>query len=266
MSSSSNYAELPNLKVQIFLQIKIFLLIFPPGTPQRVISRLEEERKMKSRSSGVHISGFFVSDVPAFQKTLEKPVEDIVNHGLVSNSGDFIISNSSTPSPSPFPSNDHSTTNSASATCTKSDDDRKQTRKEAILKKVFDEIKSKFNDSGIDIERTTNSGVIEMKFKHVDRHWLIRFPESFPETRASIFSCHSDNFSNAIENYSSKPDFLNNYVDILLAIKRECKFVSSNCSSCRRVDVQSLTLSDPTLDLFLTKVGNAKIPFPTLGV
>ena len=77
------------------------MLIFPPGTPQRVISRLEEERKMKSRSSGVHISGFFVSDVPAFQKTLEKPVEDIVNHGLVSNSGDFIISNSSTPSPSP---------------------------------------------------------------------------------------------------------------------------------------------------------------------
>ena len=100
MSSSSNYTELPNLKVQIFLQIKIFLIIFPPGTPQRAISRLEEERKMKSRSSGVHISGFFVSDVPAFQKTLEKPVEDIVNHGLVSNSGNFIISNSSTPSPS----------------------------------------------------------------------------------------------------------------------------------------------------------------------
>ena len=76
------------------------MLIFPPGTPQRFISRLEEERKMKSQSSGVHISGFFVSDVPAFQKTLEKPVEDIVNHGLVSNSGDFIISNGSTPSPS----------------------------------------------------------------------------------------------------------------------------------------------------------------------
>ena len=35
MSFSSNYTELPNLKVQIFLQIKIFLLIFPPGTPQR---------------------------------------------------------------------------------------------------------------------------------------------------------------------------------------------------------------------------------------
>ena len=149
MSSSSNYAELPNLKVQIFLQIKIFLIIFPPGTPQRAISRLEEERKMKSQSSGVHISGFFVSDVPAFQKTLEKPVEDIVNHGLVSNSGDFIISNSSTPSPSP--SNDPSTTNSASATCTKSDDVSEQRRKV-------------FSHSDIEIELPTNSGVIEMKF------------------------------------------------------------------------------------------------------
>ena len=149
MSSSSNYAELPNLKVQIFLQIKIFFLIFPPGTTQRVKRRIEEERKMKSQNPDVHISGFSVGDVTAFQKTLPKPVEDIVNYGLVSNSGDFIISNSSTPSPSP--SNDPSTTNSASATCTKSDDVSEQRRKV-------------FSHSDIEIELPTNSGVIEMKF------------------------------------------------------------------------------------------------------
>ena len=176
MSSSSNYAELPNLKVQIFLQIKKYFSSFSLQVPRRE----SNGRKMKSQNPDVHISRFSVGDETAFQKTLPKPVEDIVNYGLVSNSGEFIISNSSTPSPSPFPSNDHSTTNSASATCTKSDDDSKQTRKEAILENVFNEIKSKFNDSGIGIERPTNSGVIEMKFKHVDRHWLIRFPESFP--------------------------------------------------------------------------------------
>ena len=163
------------------------------------------------------------------------------------------------PAKNPSASNDHSTTNSASATCTKSDDDSKQTRKEAILKKVFEEIKSKFNDSDIDIERSTNSGAIEMKFKHVDRHWLIRFPQRFPEEPARVFSSYSENFSDVMESSSSKSDFLNNYINILLAIKRKCRFISSNCSSCTRMNVQSSTLSDPTLDLFLTKEGNAMI-------
>ena len=71
------------------------------------------------------------------------------------------------PDPAKYPSayNDHSTTNSASATCTKSDDDSKQTRKEAILEKVFDEIKSKFNDSGIDIERCRQTLVYKVSRK-----------------------------------------------------------------------------------------------------
>ena len=163
------------------------------------------------------------------------------------------------PAKNPSASNDPSTTNSASTTCTKSDDDSKQTRKEAILEKVFDEIKSKFNDSGIAMERSTNSGAIEMKFKHVDRHWLIRFPQRFPEEPARVFSSYSENFSDVMESSSSKPDFLNNYIDILLAIKRECKFISLNCSSCTRMNVQSLMLSNPTIDLFLTEEGNAMI-------
>ena len=166
------------------------------------------------------------------------------------------------PDPAKYPSasNDPSTTNSTSATCTKSDDDSKQTRKEAILKKVFEEIKSKFNDSGIAMERSTNSGVIEIKFKHVGKHWFIKFPESFPEKCARIFTSYFENFSDAWENRSSKSDFLNNYIDIFLAIKATCGVSSqSRCSSCKKLNVQSLAQSNPTLDLFLTEEGNAMI-------
>ena len=152
-----------------------------------------------------------------------------------------------------YPPRDYPTTNSSAA----SGGNNKQTRKEAISTKVFDEIKSRFDDSGIELERPS-SGVIEMKFRHKNLHWLIRFPQSFPEKPASIFTARSEKFSDVTKSRAFEPEFLNNYFDILLSIKNKCREFSS-CSPCKEMNVQNLALSDRTLDFFLTEEGNAMI-------
>ena len=159
-----------------------------------------------------------------------------------------------------YPHGDYPTTNSSSASEAASDGDNKQTRKEAILKKVFDEIKSRFGDSGIELIKHSSSGVIEMKFKHKNLHWLIKFPQSFPKKPASIFTARSKKFSDVPESRAFEPEFLNNYFDILLAIKSKCLEFSSSCSPCKTLKVETLRPSDPSLpDFFLTEEGNAMI-------
>ena len=159
---------------------------------------------------------------------------------------------------SAYPPRDYPATNSSSASEAASDGNNKQTRKEAISTKVFDEIKSRFDDSGIELERPS-SGVIEMKFKHKNLHWLIMFPQSFPEKPASIFTALSEKFSDVTKSRAFEPEFLNNYFDILLAIKNKCREFSSSCSPCKEMNVQNLALSDRNLDFFLTEEGNAMI-------
>ena len=156
-------------------------------------------------------------------------------------------------------SNNHSTTSSSSANQVEYDD-KKQTRREINIKRLFDEIQSNFPGAEPILESTgsLDSSDTKVKFKHESRYWLIRFPPNFPENPATM----SQSFSKTASNSSTRqtvnvgsPNSLNNYISILLAVKKMC---SDYCSCCEKITAQSLARSDAPLNLLLTQEGEAK--------
>ena len=156
-------------------------------------------------------------------------------------------------------SNNHSTISSLSANQVEYDD-KKQTRREINIKRLLDEIQSNFPGAEPVLESTgsLDSSDTEMKFKHESKYWLIRFPPNFPENPATM----SQSFSKTASDSSTRqtvnvgsPNSLNNYISILLAVKKKC---SNHCSCCEKINAQSLARSDAPLNLLLTQEGEAK--------
>ena len=146
-----------------------------------------------------------------------------------------------------------SPTNFSSTNLMEIDENEKPTRQEVILKRLKDEIESKFCDSEIDIVRST-SGDIEMKFKHNRNYWLIKFPQSFPEKPATIYKSYLDDYSFPSKCTSFATQSLNNHINILLRLAEEC---SLSCIQCKKITIQNLTHSDSDMSLFLTEEGFA---------
>jgi hypothetical protein len=96
-----------------------------------------------------------------------------------------------------------------------------------------------FGQGKVEMERTRN-GDINMNFEHESYHWMVRFPESFPDQPAKLFRAMDRDRLSSISPchhyYLETP--LNNHVNILLSIKKNCKWT---CRTCESITKEKLT-------------------------
>ncbi|CAB3991785.1 Hypothetical predicted protein, partial [Paramuricea clavata] len=112
------------------------------------------------------------------------------------------------------------------------------TTKEIILKKIYDGLEKYFGSEGkVAIERTSH-GEVQMTFKHYQYHWMLRFPETFPNRPAQLLSAFNPKYLSPCSNWLLESP-LTNYVNILLSIKKSC--YSSLCKICKTITKENLT-------------------------
>jgi hypothetical protein len=112
------------------------------------------------------------------------------------------------------------------------------TTKEIILKKIYDGLDKYFGSEGkVAIERTSH-GEVQMTFKHYQYHWMLRFPETFPNRPAQLLSAFNPKYLSPCSNCLLESP-LTNYVNILLSIKKSC--YSSLCEICKTITKENLT-------------------------
>jgi hypothetical protein len=115
----------------------------------------------------------------------------------------------------------------------------KATTKEIIMKDTYDELEKFFGQGNVEIERTSH-GDINMIFEHESYHWMVRFPKTFPNQPAMLYRAsnrhHFSSSSPCPHYYIEKP--LTNHVNILLSIKKNCRF---SCKICENISKENLT-------------------------
>jgi hypothetical protein len=113
-----------------------------------------------------------------------------------------------------------------------------QTVKEITMKDIHDELEKLFGQGKVEIARSYDD--INMIFEHESYHWMVRFPENFPNQPAQLYrELKRDYFPSS----SSGPLYnlekpLTNHVNILLSIKKNCQF---SCKICKNVSKEKLT-------------------------
>ncbi|XP_028393238.1 uncharacterized protein LOC114517653 [Dendronephthya gigantea] len=143
-----------------------------------------------------------------------------------------------------------------SASNNQNDDVEKASPKEVILKEIYDELKKFFGSEGnIEIE-SGSAGDIQMTFKHRIYHWKVRFPESFPNKPAQLFSSSScDSLSYARPfSHDALVDQLTSLTNILLSIKKSCR---STCETCKRIKKKDPEIVTPKSDTSPRLAGNS---------
>ena len=114
-----------------------------------------------------------------------------------------------------------------------------QTVKEITMKDIHDELEKCFGQGKVEIERSYDD--INMIFEHESYHWMVRFPEHFPDQPAKLYrELTRDYFqssSSGLLYNLEKP--LTNHVNILLSIKKNCLSVS--CKICKEISKEKLT-------------------------
>ena len=135
--------------------------------------------------------------------------------------------------------------------------DSKQTKRETIIKEVHDKIISIFQSQKVDMV-----GLIEgdatLTFKHNYCVWLIFFPQNFPAQPARIQkgSEHLSLKTVVAPPHPMTEASLNNYVNILLAIRSNC-CCSKHCWSRTNDSWKKLVNPESDINLFLTQEGSS---------
>jgi hypothetical protein len=79
-----------------------------------------------------------------------------------------------------------------------------------------------------------------MIFEHESYHWMVRFPQNFPNQPAKLYRELTRDYFSSISSghlYNlEKP--LTNRVNILLSIKKNCLF---SCKICKKISKEKLT-------------------------
>ena len=118
---------------------------------------------------------------------------------------------------------------------TSNDENEKATEKEVVMKDTYDELEKYFGKGKVEIERTRFND-ITMIFEHDSYHWMVRFPETFPDQPARLFRARMrpnlSSSSSCYDYYLEKP--LTNSVNILLSIKKTCRMTCTICESITR--------------------------------
>ena len=118
-------------------------------------------------------------------------------------------------------------------------ENEKATEKEVVMKETYDELEKYFGKGKVEMERTRFND-ITMIFEHHSYHWMVRFPETFPNQPAQLFRSltrrHLSNSSPCSDYLLMKP--LTNPVNILLSIKKTCRM---SCTICESITREKLT-------------------------
>ena len=121
------------------------------------------------------------------------------------------------------------------------DENEKATKKEVVMKDTYDELEKYFDKGKVEIERTRFND-ITMIFEHDSYHWMVRFPETFPDQPAKLFRAgmrrHLSNSCPCSDYLLVTP--LTNHVNILLSIQKTCR---STCTICKNITREKLTKS-----------------------
>ena len=121
---------------------------------------------------------------------------------------------------------------------TANDENEKATEKEVVMKNTYDELEKYFGKGKVEIERTRFND-ITMIFEHDSYHWMLRFPETFPNQPAQLLrsvTCrHLSNSSPCSDYLLVTP--LTSHVNILLSIKKTCR---SSCTICKSITREKL--------------------------
>ena len=122
---------------------------------------------------------------------------------------------------------------------TANDENEKATEKEVVMKETYDELDKYFGQGKVEMERARFND-ITMIFEHDSYHWMVRFPETFPNQPAQLFRSltrrHLSNSSPCSDYLLMKP--LTNPVNILLSIKKTCRM---SCTICESITREKLT-------------------------
>ena len=120
------------------------------------------------------------------------------------------------------------------------------TTREIVLKEIKDDLERYFgSERPVDIEGA-EYGEVQMSFKHGTKHWMLRFPQTFPAEPAQLFwSGFRERLSRASPISSDilleKP--LTSHVNILLSIKKNC--FGNACAICKNFTKENL--SEPAI-------------------
>ena len=210
----------------------------------------------------------FSSSSPCPHYNLEKPLTNHINIVLSIKKNcrltckicENISKENLTPEGGLTPSVDHTTNNppqnDSAQNQSANTENVKATPKEIILKKINDGLEKYFSSEGnVDIERTSH-GDVQMTFKHDKNYWMLRFPETFPNQPAQLFSASDPKYLSRVSpcSYYFLESPLTNYVNILLSIKKSCH--SSSCKICKTITKENLTKPATAKPMSNTSLGD----------
>ena len=133
----------------------------------------------------------------------------------------------------PNPPADHTLAQTSATT-----EDEKATTREMVMKDTYDELEKFFGKGKVEIQRSYDD--INMIFEHESYHWMVCFPENFPNKPAQLYRVskrrHFSSSSPCPHYNLEKP--LTNHVNIFLSIKKNCRLT---CKICENISKENLT-------------------------